>query len=63
MLAAIFQGLIVIQMYAEPLFMEALPSASPSFCSVMLAVAMAVAGIVAAFLTDIAGRRVSSLTF
>ncbi|XP_026728052.1 sugar transporter ERD6-like 5 isoform X2 [Trichoplusia ni] len=57
MLAAIFQGLIVIQMYAEPLFMEALPSASPSFCSVMLAVAMAVAGIVAAFLTDIAGRR------
>ncbi|XP_047035613.1 facilitated trehalose transporter Tret1-like [Helicoverpa zea] len=57
MTAAIFQGLIVVQMYAEPLFVEAVPTASPSLCSVMLAVATVVAGIVAAYLTDRLGRR------
>lgn len=48
----------MVQMYVEPLFMEALPTVSPTVCSVAMAAIAAVAGVVAAFLTDIAGRKV-----
>ncbi|KOB69656.1 Sugar transporter 12 [Operophtera brumata] len=60
--ASIFQGLVVVQVYAEPLFEEAIPSMSPTVCSILLAVVVVVSGLVAAYLTESAGRRVSLLT-
>lgn len=58
--ASIFQGLVVVQVYAEPLFEEAIPSMSPTVGSILLAVTAVLAGFVAAYLTESAGRRVSS---
>ncbi|KAJ0171609.1 hypothetical protein K1T71_013159 [Dendrolimus kikuchii] len=55
--ASIFQGLIVVQVYAEPLFEEAIPSMSSTLCSVLLAVASVLAGLGAAYLSESAGRR------
>lgn len=57
MTAAIFQGLVVVQIYAEPIFTEAVPTASPTLCSVMLAVTTVLAGMIAAYATDSLGRR------
>ncbi|XP_030024362.2 facilitated trehalose transporter Tret1 isoform X1 [Manduca sexta] len=57
MTAAIFQGLVVIQVYAEPLFEEAIPNMSATVCSVLMAVVTIVAGLLAAYLTEVAGRR------
>ncbi|KAH9644401.1 hypothetical protein HF086_006429 [Spodoptera exigua] len=57
MTAAIFQGLVVVQIYAEPIFSEAVPNASATLCSVMLAVTNVLAGMVAAYATDSLGRR------
>ncbi|KPJ19751.1 Facilitated trehalose transporter Tret1 [Papilio machaon] len=54
---SIFQGLTVIQVYAEPLFAEAIPTMSPTICSVIFAVVMVVAGFIAAYLVETAGRR------
>ncbi|KOB58005.1 Uncharacterized protein OBRU01_25579, partial [Operophtera brumata] len=54
---SIFQGLVVVQVYAEPLFEEAIPSMSPTVCSILLAVVVVVSGLVAAYLTESAGRR------
>lgn len=59
--ASIFQGLTVVQVYAEPLFEEVIPNMSPNLGSILLAVVGIVAGVVAACLTEIAGRRVRSL--
>ncbi|CAH2057440.1 unnamed protein product, partial [Iphiclides podalirius] len=56
--AAIFQGLVVVQVYAEPLFEEAIPSMSTTLSSVLLAIITVIAGCVAAYLVDWAGRRV-----
>lgn len=62
--ASVFQGLLVVQMYAEPLFAEAVPSdfISPNMCSVLMGVVTLVAGSIAAYLTDVVGRRVSLFT-
>ncbi|XP_013180897.1 PREDICTED: facilitated trehalose transporter Tret1-like [Papilio xuthus] len=54
---SIFQGLMVVQVYAEPLFAEAIPTMSPTICSVIFAVVMVVAGFIAAYLVETAGRR------
>lgn len=48
-------------MYAEPLFEEAIPSMSPTVCSILLAVVAVFAGIGAAYMTESLGRRVSLL--
>lgn len=56
--ASIFQGLMVVQMYAEPLFAEAIPSMSPTVGCVVFAAVTVTSGIIAAFLIDYAGRRV-----
>ncbi|XP_013182552.1 PREDICTED: facilitated trehalose transporter Tret1-like [Papilio xuthus] len=56
-LLAVFQGLVVVQVYAEPLFAEALPNISPTVSSVLLAVITVVAGCIAAYLIDVVGRR------
>ncbi|XP_049880023.1 facilitated trehalose transporter Tret1-like [Pectinophora gossypiella] len=55
--AAVFQGLVVLQVYAEPLFQEAVPNISSTVCSVLLALVTIIAGFIAAYLTDFAGRR------
>ncbi|KAI5641224.1 sugar transporter domain-containing protein [Phthorimaea operculella] len=55
--AAIFQGLVVLQVYAEPLFKQAVPNVSPTLCCVILAVVTVISGFLAAYLTDVAGRR------
>ncbi|CAH2057441.1 unnamed protein product, partial [Iphiclides podalirius] len=55
--AAIFQGLMVVQVYAEPLFAEAVPTISPTVCSVVSAIATVVSGFIAAYLIEWAGRR------
>ncbi|KAJ8709993.1 hypothetical protein PYW07_009359 [Mythimna separata] len=57
MTAAIFQGLVVVQIYAEPIFTEAVPNTSATLLSVMLAVTTVVAGMIAAYGTDLLGRR------
>ncbi|KAJ0171610.1 hypothetical protein K1T71_013160 [Dendrolimus kikuchii] len=55
--ASVFHGLVVVQVYAEPLFAEAIPHMSSTLCSILLAVFTVLAGLVAAYLTEKAGRR------
>lgn len=57
--SSIFQGLAVLQVYAEPLFEDAVPNMSPTLCSAVLAITTIIAGFIAAYLTDRCGRRVS----
>ncbi|KAI8432946.1 hypothetical protein MSG28_013837 [Choristoneura fumiferana] len=57
MTASIFQGLVVIQVYAEPLFTEAIPTMSATVSSVLLSIITVIAGFAAAYLTDVAGRK------
>ncbi|XP_063833569.1 facilitated trehalose transporter Tret1-like [Ostrinia nubilalis] len=57
MTACIFQGLPVVQVYADPLFTEAVPVMSSTISSIILAVITVIAGLVAAVLTDAAGRK------
>ncbi|CAG5033743.1 unnamed protein product [Parnassius apollo] len=54
---AIFQGLIVAQVYAQPLFAEAVPSMSSTICSVIFTLVTITSGFVGVFLVDWAGRR------
>ncbi|KAJ2940926.1 hypothetical protein O0L34_g10187 [Tuta absoluta] len=54
---AIFQGLVVLQVYAEPLFKQAVPNVPATVCCVLLAVVTVISGFLAAYLTDVAGRR------
>ncbi|XP_041980193.1 facilitated trehalose transporter Tret1-like [Aricia agestis] len=54
---AIFQGLVVAQVYAEPLFREAMPNVSSNITSIAFAVVNTIVGFVAAYLTDLTGRR------
>ncbi|XP_072948389.1 facilitated trehalose transporter Tret1-like [Epargyreus clarus] len=55
--ASIFQGLVVVQVYAEPLFEEAIPNMSWTVSSVLFATITIIAGLVAAYLIDWWGRR------
>lgn len=56
------QGLPVVQVYAEPMFAEAVgDSLSPNLCTVILGLVVLLAGIVSAYLTDVVGRRVSGI--
>ncbi|CAK1543411.1 unnamed protein product [Leptosia nina] len=55
--AAIFQGLIVVQVYAQPLFEEAVPNVSTTLSSVIFAVVVIMAGFLASYLVEKAGRR------
>ncbi|XP_061723939.1 facilitated trehalose transporter Tret1-like [Cydia pomonella] len=57
MTLSIFQGLIVVQVYAEPLFTEAIPSMSPTISSILFATVTFIVGLVTAYLTDIVGRK------
>ncbi|XP_075985325.1 uncharacterized protein LOC142982616 [Anticarsia gemmatalis] len=55
--ASIFQGLIMVQIYIESLFTEALPMVPTTLFSVMFAGVIVISGSVGAYLTDVAGRR------
>ncbi|XP_038218607.1 sugar transporter ERD6-like 4 [Zerene cesonia] len=55
--AAIFQGLVVVQVYAQPLFEEAVPNVSTTISSVIFAIVLIISGCIAAFFIDKAGRR------
>ncbi|CAG4939738.1 unnamed protein product [Colias eurytheme] len=55
--AAVFQGQVVIQVYAEPLFTLAVPSMSATVCSVLFAIVNIVAALIVLYLVDRAGRR------
>ncbi|KAJ0171608.1 hypothetical protein K1T71_013158 [Dendrolimus kikuchii] len=55
--ASTFQGLIVVEVYAKPLFEEAVPNISGIVCSVILAVVCVCASLGAAYLSESAGRR------
>ncbi|XP_049880022.1 facilitated trehalose transporter Tret1-1-like [Pectinophora gossypiella] len=52
-----FQGLLVVQVYAVPLFEEAVPTMSSIACSVLQAFVTGAAGLIAGYLSDVAGRR------
>ncbi|XP_053617846.1 facilitated trehalose transporter Tret1-like [Plodia interpunctella] len=57
--AAIFQGLVVVVVYAIPLFSQVVPAdvMSPALCSVLLCGINVVSSLLGGFLTDKAGRR------
>ncbi|CAK1591370.1 unnamed protein product [Parnassius mnemosyne] len=53
----IFQGLLVAQVYAEPLFAEAVPSMSSTICCVIFTLVTIMAGFIGSFLIERLGRR------
>ncbi|CAH2252047.1 jg13860 [Pararge aegeria aegeria] len=55
--SSIFQGLVVVQVYAEPLFEKAVPSMSAMLSSILFAVVSVIAGFLGAYLIDAIGRR------
>ncbi|KAI5641226.1 sugar transporter domain-containing protein [Phthorimaea operculella] len=59
--AGTFQGLLVVQVYAKPLFEEAVPGMSSVACCVVQALVTVIAGLTSGYLSDLAGRRVRTL--
>ncbi|CAH0717986.1 unnamed protein product, partial [Brenthis ino] len=57
MAVTILMGSIVLQVYAEPLFKEAIPTMNPNTCSILLAVTYLLAGLVCACILDKFGRK------
>ncbi|XP_050356152.1 facilitated trehalose transporter Tret1-like isoform X1 [Nymphalis io] len=57
----IFQGLVVVQVYSEPVFEEALPSMSANLASILFALVNTISGFVSAYLLDYLGRRPVSI--
>ncbi|KAL0861718.1 hypothetical protein ABMA27_009199 [Loxostege sticticalis] len=53
----IMMGSVVLQVYAEPLFKEAVPSMSASLCAIMLAVDLLLASVVCVLVIDKFGRK------
>lgn len=60
---AIFQGLLLVQVYLGPVFEEALPSVSANLSTILFALVNIIAGLIAACLLDYVGRRVRTLYF
>ncbi|XP_048001297.1 uncharacterized protein LOC125238051 [Leguminivora glycinivorella] len=56
--ASVFQGLVVVQVYAETLFSKAIPSMSATISSIVFSIITLASGLVAAYYTDAAGRKV-----
>ncbi|CAK1543396.1 unnamed protein product [Leptosia nina] len=54
---SILMGAIVLQVYAEPLFKEAVPTMHPNLCSILLAVDYLAAALVCASVIDRFGRK------
>ncbi|XP_063636050.1 facilitated trehalose transporter Tret1-like [Cydia splendana] len=59
--ASVFQGLVVVQVYAETLFSKAIPTMSATISSIIFSIITLVSGLVAAYLTDVAGRKLLML--
>ncbi|RVE52105.1 hypothetical protein evm_003178 [Chilo suppressalis] len=57
MVTTICMGSIALQVYAEPLFKEAVPSMDPNQCSIYLAIVYVVASLVCSVLLDRLGRK------
>ncbi|KAM3958202.1 facilitated trehalose transporter Tret1-like [Aphomia sociella] len=57
MTTSIFQGLVVVQMYAQPLFASTVPEMSATLGSVIFAAIGVVAGLPAAYMVDAFGRK------
>ncbi|XP_026318295.1 facilitated trehalose transporter Tret1-like [Hyposmocoma kahamanoa] len=57
MAANIMMGVIVLQVYAEPLFKEAVPSVHPNTCAILLAVDLMVASFICCLVVDKFGRK------
>ncbi|CAH0717992.1 unnamed protein product, partial [Brenthis ino] len=55
--ASIFQGLIVVQVFAVPLFKEAVPTISTTLSSVIFAIVSVISGFFGAYFIDWFGRR------
>ncbi|XP_038218599.1 facilitated trehalose transporter Tret1-like [Zerene cesonia] len=55
--ATVFQGLVVVQVYAAPLFGKAVPSMSTTLSSVIFAIVTVVSGMIAAYLVEVLGRK------
>ncbi|XP_047520135.1 facilitated trehalose transporter Tret1-like [Pieris napi] len=55
--AVVFQGLVVVQVYAQPLFEQAIPSMSATVSSVIFAIVTVIAGFLAAYLVEALGRK------
>ncbi|XP_047990025.1 sugar transporter ERD6-like 5 [Leguminivora glycinivorella] len=55
--ASVFQGLIVIQVYAESLFSTAIPTMSATISSIIFSIITLASGLVAGYLTEVAGRK------
>ncbi|CAK1543395.1 unnamed protein product [Leptosia nina] len=53
----IFMGALALQVYAEPLFKEAVPTMHPNLCSILLAVDYLAAALVCASVIDRFGRK------
>nr|XP_037874117.1 sugar transporter ERD6-like 18 isoform X6 [Bombyx mori] len=53
----ILMGCVVLQVYAEPLFKEAVPSMPPNQCAILLAVDFLIASLVCVFIIDKFGRK------
>ncbi|XP_038218424.1 facilitated trehalose transporter Tret1-2 homolog [Zerene cesonia] len=53
----ILMGSIVLQVYAEPLFKEAVPTMHPNLCSILLAIDYLIAALVCASVIDRFGRK------
>lgn len=57
---SIFQGLIVVQVFAKPLLQFAVPSMSATLSTVLFALVVAISSLIGAYLLDTVGRRVSN---
>ncbi|GBP78778.1 Facilitated trehalose transporter Tret1 [Eumeta japonica] len=55
--AANLMGMVVVLVYAEPIFEDAVPSMPATLCTIMLAVVMIVATVASASLVNRAGRK------
>lgn len=58
MAAFIMMGAIILQVYAEPLFKEAVPSMPSNTCAILLALDLLVASLLCAAIIDKFGRKV-----
>lgn len=56
----VLMGIIVMQVYAEPLFKEAVPSMESNQCSIFLAIDFIVASLLCGVLVDKLGRKVGN---
>jgi hypothetical protein len=63
MAVSILMGSIVLQVYAEPLFKEAVPSMNSNQCSIFLAIDYVVASSLSSLLLDKLGRKVFTIRY